>query len=117
MLVAIMPGNRLAIRSASRRQARGYVDIDYEDANLDDVADDEIRSIADSTASRSVELSSNGELGVSNLLAAKDSDVFLERSRIFDDIANKHLQPSETDLMIQKVVISALSRVLMTCVC
>ncbi|KAK1077307.1 hypothetical protein LTR33_008197 [Friedmanniomyces endolithicus] len=97
-----MPENRLALRGPPWRRPRGYVDIEHEDESVDDVADDEIRSIADSTASRSVDLSSNGEMGISNLLAAKDSDVFLERSRIFDDIANKHLQPSETDLMIQK---------------
>ncbi|KAK0278706.1 hypothetical protein LTR35_008970 [Friedmanniomyces endolithicus] len=97
-----MPENRLALRGAPWRRSRGYVDIEHEDESVDDVADDEIRSIADSAASRRLDLSSNGEMGISNLLAAKDSDVFLERSRIFDDIANKHLQPSETDLMIQK---------------
>ncbi len=112
-----MSENRLALRGAPWRRPRGYVDIEHEDESVDDVADDEIRSIADSTASRSVDLSSNGEMGISNLLAAKDSDVFLERSRIFDDIANKHLQPSETDLMIQKVYFSASLQVLMTCVC
>ena len=70
---------------------------------LEPDATDTMRSDEDEVASYTTSgIATNAESGTDSITTPINEDMYRERSKLFDDIANKSLHPSEITLMIQK---------------